>query len=111
MPFKATAGLHHPVRCMRPLTYAADAPRGTMHGFLNVFVAAALCWSGSQAPLTEVLLEEDPRAFAFTADSVTWRQHALATAQVAAARADFAIAFGSCSFGEPTAELREMGVL
>src|SRR5581483_11545765 len=27
-PFKATAGLHHPLRCYRPLTYAADAPQG-----------------------------------------------------------------------------------
>src|SRR5688572_27061353 len=36
VPFKATAGLHHPLRCFRPLTYAEDAPQGTMHGFLNV---------------------------------------------------------------------------
>ncbi|HET8796166.1 MAG TPA: hypothetical protein VFO89_00655, partial [Thermoanaerobaculia bacterium] len=40
--FKATAGLHHPLRCVRPLTYEPDAPTGTMHGFLNVFLAAAM---------------------------------------------------------------------
>lgn len=40
VPFKATAGLHHPLRCVRPLTYAPDAPTGTMHGFLNIFLAA-----------------------------------------------------------------------
>ena len=40
--FKATAGLHHPLRCVKPLTYEPDAPTGTMHGFLNVFIAAAM---------------------------------------------------------------------
>src|SRR6266852_1266566 len=38
LAFKATAGLHHPVRSDRPLTYAPDAPRGVMHGFVNVFL-------------------------------------------------------------------------
>ena len=38
VPFKATAGLHHPLRCFKPLTYASDSPQGTMHGFLNVFL-------------------------------------------------------------------------
>ena len=41
LPFKATAGLHHPVRSMRALTYAPDSPRAVMHGFLNVFTAAS----------------------------------------------------------------------
>ena len=42
--FKATAGLHHPIRSLRPLTYAPDSPRAVMHGFLNVFTAAAFAW-------------------------------------------------------------------
>src|SRR5262249_38876805 len=41
VPFKATAGLHHPVRGEHALTYAPDSAVGIMHGFLNVFVAAA----------------------------------------------------------------------
>ncbi|HEX3582953.1 MAG TPA: hypothetical protein VH087_14390, partial [Thermoanaerobaculia bacterium] len=41
VPFKATAGLHHPLRCVRALTYEPNAPRATMHGFVNVFMAAA----------------------------------------------------------------------
>src|SRR5262245_39438675 len=44
LAFKATAGLHHPVRSMQPLTYAPDAPRAVMHGFLNVFLASAFAW-------------------------------------------------------------------
>jgi fumarylacetoacetase len=47
--FKATAGLHHPVRAERALTYEPDAPRATMHGFLNVFAAAALARAGPAA--------------------------------------------------------------
>ena len=39
--FKATAGLHHPWRNEYPLTYAPDAPCGTMFGFLNVLLSAA----------------------------------------------------------------------
>ncbi len=41
VPFKATAGLHHPLRGDYRLTYEDDSPEGTMHGFLNVFLAAA----------------------------------------------------------------------
>src|SRR5919107_178172 len=37
IPFKATAGLHHPLRAEYKLTYAADSPRGRMFGFLNLF--------------------------------------------------------------------------
>lgn len=37
IPFKATAGLHHPIRSQHPFTYTLDSPTGTMHGFLNVF--------------------------------------------------------------------------
>ena len=41
VPWKATAGLHHPVRSDQALTYEPASPRATMHGFLNVFAAAA----------------------------------------------------------------------
>ena len=43
---RSPLGLHHPVRGEYPLTYAPDAPRGVMHGFLNVFLAAAFVWHG-----------------------------------------------------------------
>ncbi len=41
VPFKATAGLHHPLRCIRPLTYEPHSREAPMHGFLNLFTAAA----------------------------------------------------------------------
>ncbi len=48
VPFKATAGLHHPIRCCKPLTYEPDAPTGMMHGFLNVFIAATASWANGK---------------------------------------------------------------
>jgi hypothetical protein len=104
--FKATAGLHHPVRCVRPLTYASDAPRGTMHGFLNVFMAAALLPRAD-----EILEDDDPKAFKFDDDIASWRAHGVLTADLKKLRDDFAISFGSCSFEEPINDLKELGWL
>jgi hypothetical protein len=112
IPFKATAGLHHPVRSARPLTYAVDSPRATMHGFLNVFAAAALAWHGMDEPHVVQLLEErDPSAFLFSDDDLLWNGHRLTTEQIAQARREFAHSFGSCSFEEPVTELRGLGLL
>ena len=52
VPWKATAGLHHPVRAEQALTYEPGAPRAVMHGFLNVFAAAA--FAGGGAPLADL---------------------------------------------------------
>jgi len=112
MPFKATAGLHHPIRSLRPLTYAADSPRAVVHGFINVFTAAAFAWHGAERDLlAAILTEEDSRAFEFTDDELRWRGRRLSSAQIQIARAEFAHSFGSCSFEEPVADLREIGYL
>jgi len=111
-PFKATAGLHHAIRAERPLTYAPDSPRGVMHGFVNVFVAAGLAWHGAgRDVVVPVLNEMDPGAFALRDDALVWHGYSLSTVQIQAARADFAHGFGSCSFEEPVQDLREMGWL
>ena len=112
VPFKATAGLHHPIRSPRPLTYAADSPRAVMHGFVNVFTAAAFAWYGQEREvLAAILEEEDPRAFEFAENELRWRGQRLSSRQIAAARDEFAHSFGSCSFEEPPADLRELGWL
>jgi hypothetical protein len=108
IPFKATAGLHHPIRAVRALTYEKDSPTAVMHGFINLFVASALAWSGSsEAIVRHVLSEEDPKAFAFDTE-LRWRDTSLTAVQVADARRDFAHSFGSCSFVEPVNELHEL---
>jgi hypothetical protein len=104
--FKATAGLHHPLRCVKPLTYEPDAPTGTMHGFVNVFLAAALLQHAET-----ILTEEDAEAFAFDDEAASWRGHRMPTGELARTRREFAISFGSCSFEEPVADLKELGWL
>jgi hypothetical protein len=110
--FKATAGLHHPIRGVRPLSYTPDSPRATMHGFLNVFVAAAFAWHGAgREELLGALEETDARKFEFALDGLMWRGRRLTTDQIREARRDFAHSFGSCSFEEPVSELRELELI
>jgi hypothetical protein len=104
--FKATAGLHHPLRCLKPLTYAPDAPTGTMHGFLNVFLAAALLDHAD-----EILAEQDAGSFTFDDEGASWRGQRVTTEALRVMRHNFATSFGSCSFEEPIHDLRELGWL
>jgi hypothetical protein len=106
VPFKATAGLHHAVRAAHPVTYEAGAPRATMHGFLNVFVAACLLFASrvDMAMATQVLEDELASSFCFAENGLSYRNVSLTTAEVSAARR-FARSFGSCSFEEPLSDL------
>jgi len=107
VPFKATAGLHHPLRAEYRLTYAPDSPRGTMFGFLNVFLAAAFVHHGmGNADVVRLLEERSAEAIRFAGDAVEWRGHRLDQGAIAAARATGIVAFGSCSFTEPVGELQ-----
>ncbi|HEY1015893.1 MAG TPA: hypothetical protein VGE07_24505 [Herpetosiphonaceae bacterium] len=111
VPFKATAGLHHPLRAEHPLTYEPASPRGVMHGFLNVFLAAALLRAGgSQAQAAELLAETDAAALAWSPEAVAWRGWRFDAAALADLRAA-AIGFGSCSFEEPIDDLHSLEVL
>jgi hypothetical protein len=105
VPFKATAGLHHPLRGEYRLTYEPDSPKWMMYGYLNVFLAAALLHAGeSEATAVQVLEECEPAAIGVGDDAIAWRDKSVSTAQIQAAR-EFAISFGSCSFREPIDEL------
>ena len=106
VPFKATAGLHHPLRAVYRFTYEPGSATGTMFGFLNVFLAAALLCAGGPVSDAQALLEEtDASAFDITDDAIAWRGHRFDVARLAAARG-LAVSFGSCSFREPIEELR-----
>jgi hypothetical protein len=109
LPFKATAGLHHPIRSRRRLTYEPDAPEAIMHGFINLFLAAAFAWQGVKS-IDPILAEEDPAAFRFD-ESAQWRDLSLTAGQIASARAEFAHSFGSCSFDEAVEDLETLGWL
>ena len=113
VPFKATAGLHHPIRCFKPLTYAPDAPQGTMHGFLNLLLMTAFARESFRGSLLEDLMEEEfEEVFTFHDNAVRWRNdHALSITLLELVRKSGMISFGSCSFDEPIADLRNLGLL
>ena len=101
LAFKATAGLHHPLR------------DGIAHGFLNLLGATLLAHADGAEPgeLTEVLLDEEPGAFSVTDDAFTVHGRAYRAEAVAAARERLFVGYGSCSFSEPTEDLKALGIL
>jgi hypothetical protein len=103
--FKATAGLHHPVRGVRD-----GLP---MHGFLNLLAAAVFAHAHGLGDdeIAAILAEEDPGAFAVDDDGIAVHGHRAGAAEIAAARAELFTAYGSCSFAEPVDDLTDLGVL
>jgi hypothetical protein len=105
LAFKVTAGLHHAVRGAYPLTYEPGAPRATLHGFVNVCVAAGLLVSGRPSASAAAVLEEtDAAAFRFGPDAVEWRDERIDLAAIRDSR-ELLVSFGSCSFEEPMADV------
>jgi len=113
VPFKATAGLHHPIRCFRPLTYEANSPKGTMHGFLNLFLMTGFAREGYRPSLLEDVMEEEfDEVFRIEDQSATWRDDfSLNLWQIENLRKHGIQSFGSCSFDEPIADLQKLGIL
>lgn len=112
IPFKATAGLHHPLRSRHRFTYQKDSQVGMMHGFVNLFCAATLVWFGGEADEAEQLLEEqDPQAWRVAADSLRWRSRNWGANQLQEVRERFLMSIGSCSFSEPMNDLETLGWL
>jgi hypothetical protein len=111
-PFKATAGLHHPLRAQYPLTYAPDSPYGTMFGFLNLFLTVAFLRAGmNQTEAARVLEEQSPGAFEADDAGISWRNHRLDLQSLSQAREDGIVSFGSCSFTEPIQDLEALHLL
>lgn len=109
LAFKATAGLHHPIRAEYALSYVPDAPRAVMHGFLNVMVAAAFAWDGER-DIAPILDETRASAFEF-GNELKWNGKSLSAEQIKDARTNFMHAIGTCSFEEPVSELQALKLL
>ncbi len=110
--FKATAGLHHPIRSRHALTESPDAPQAMMHGFVNLFCAAGAVWFGADGGTARAILEEeDPEAFHVNRNEIGWRSQTWSQAQVETIRRKFFTSFGSCSFVEPMREVEALGWL
>lgn len=109
--FKATAGLHHPIRSVYNLTYKPNSERGKMYGYLNVFLAAAFVKEGMGfEEAVNVLEEESHDAFKFDDTEVSWRSYRLDMNALKNVRKNLAISFGSCSFREPIDDLKAMNI-
>ena len=104
LPFKLTAGLHHPMPNVDTVTGARA------HGFVNVLSAVALTYQEdfSVAEITEVLEEERPRAFAFSDEGLSWNGIDVPLETLEEVRELF-VSFGSCSVEEPAAGLASAG--
>ena len=104
VPFKATAGLHHPIR------YFNSKIGVTSHGFINVFLAGLLAAiSGPNSALIEgCLKEESPAHFKTSDESVTWAEHEITTQQIRDLRSAQMISLGSCSVQEPIEDLQSL---
>jgi hypothetical protein len=122
VPFKASAGLHHPLRSVRPLTYEPDAPEAWMHGFLNLFTASAIAWcavrSGSAVPrdaLATCLADPERANWHFDEDALVWSGDQepirIDVDALRRTRSRLALSFGSCSFEEPIHDLCELDLL
>jgi len=109
LPFKATAGLHHPVRGDAPLTYLAGADTAVMFGYLNVLAAAAAHWHGRPAEeARRWLLADDRPGLRLDREGLRWDGLRLDQAELATTRRDFMQSIGSCSFTEPLDELKAL---
>jgi hypothetical protein len=98
LPFKLTAGLHHPFRTPDPEIGALQ------HGFVNLLAATAFASGPGGAPgpaeLEPIVAERRPEAFEIDAGVLAWRG-AQAGPEAAAAGRRLFRSFGSCSFAEP----------
>lgn len=110
LAFKATAGLHHPVRGLVPLTYAPSTPYATMFGYLNVILAASLVWAGrAESDALAVLTAENHSLLRLEEEVIEWGAVRIRAEEIERARREFVLAIGSCSFTEPLGEIRQLG--
>jgi hypothetical protein len=106
IPFKATAGLHQPIR-------RHDAELGVWrHGFVNLLVAAAAADAGHGIDtLTSIVADSDPDSFMISAAFVTWRELSIPSPAIRRVRTQGFVAYGSCDFFEPVDQLEDLSFL
>lgn len=107
VPLKFTAGLHHPIR------HYNDSVKTKMHGFLNVFGAAALLYGNelTDEDLVNILSDEDAENFKFDDNNFRWKEFKAPLKVMENARKNFVISYGSCSFDEPREDLASLELI
>jgi len=106
IPFKATAGLHH------PFTHFSSDMNTGMYGFINIFSAGmfAIKYNPDEKELTDIITDENPGNFFFE-DNLKRGDYELSSEEIRHIRRDYFISFGSCSFDEPREDLRKLKLL
>jgi hypothetical protein len=106
VPFKATAGLHQPIR---HFDEALDVWR---HGFVNLLIATAAAAAGeAEEVVHDIVAETDPDAFAISPAFATWRELRFPGSALRRMRQHNFIAYGSCDFDEPIDALTDLSLL
>lgn len=106
IPFKATAGLHEPIRRF-------DKESGSArHGFVNLLIASGAAANGEPASTVEAIVAEtDPDAFSMRPAFATWKDISIAGSAMRRTRTHGFVAFGSCNFDQPVEALSRLGFL
>jgi len=106
IPFKLTAGLHH------PFPVRDSETGGNMHGFVNVLTACALSvgYDLSRNEMAQVLKDRESSHWRIRNDGFDWGDTSIGMEEIEAVR-DVFVAIGSCSIEEPVSDLQELGWL
>ena len=110
VPMKATAGLHHARARRLPAHLRARQRQATMHGFVNLVLAATLLTAGKiDEELAEACLDDDrPEAFKLSGRAGSWLNGVVTYSELSHARRSLLRSVGSCSFDEPVAEIEAL---
>ncbi len=109
LKFKATAGLHHPIRSRHAFSYQPESPTGMMHGFINLACAAAVLFQGgAEQDATALLEEQNSSAWQVSEDAIAWGSLRWSAEDLRQVRERFFMSFGSCSFTEPIEDLEKL---
>ncbi|MGI9585933.1 MAG: hypothetical protein ACR2N7_10125 [Acidimicrobiia bacterium] len=104
LAFKATAGLHQPVR------HFDQELAVWRHGFVNILVADAAADDGQSHSVVEAIVREtDPAAFSIGASMARWKDVSIPGSALRRTRTNGFVAYGSCDLAEPTDALVDLG--
>lgn len=84
-----------------------------MHGFVNVFAAGVLgeVFGLDEGRLKEIIEDENADHFVCDKQGLAWKDLHATVPEIAFARHEAIVSFGSCSFEEPCDDLRTLGWL
>lgn len=106
LPFKATAGLHQPIR------HTDEAMGVVRHGFVNILMATAAAADGADMEtVTNIVADMDPDAFSMSGAFARWNDLTIPGSAMRRIRQKRFVAYGSCDFDEPVDALADLGML